>query len=113
MINCLLSLDHAKRFHVLALAYNNAKPTLSFIGLHGESSYINFDSTKKYSAARNVFPRRESEILALLLLGHQSAEIADKLFISKHTVDTHRKKLLSKTNANQIWSWRQKSSAKG
>ena len=73
-------------------------PTLSFIGLEGEPSYINVDVTKKYSAAKQVITKREREILLLLLAGHCSTEIADKLCISKFTVDTHRKHLLAKTN---------------
>ncbi len=73
-------------------------PSLSFIGLDGEPSYINVDVTKKYSAQKQVITRREREILQLLLAGHQSAGIAGLLNISKLTVDTHRKHLLAKTN---------------
>ena len=43
---------------------------------------------------------REIEIVKFLMQGKTSQEIADKLFISKHTVDTHRRKILSKTNTN-------------
>lgn len=39
---------------------------------------------------------RELEILNLLSEGLQTAAIADKLFISTHTVQSHRKNLLSK-----------------
>jgi DNA-binding NarL/FixJ family response regulator len=42
--------------------------------------------------------RREMEILALVAKAHTTAEIAEKLFISTYTVDTHRKNLLSKLN---------------
>ena len=41
---------------------------------------------------------RELEIVRLLAKGMQSKEIADILYISKHTVDTHRRNLLKKTN---------------
>jgi two-component system response regulator NreC len=33
---------------------------------------------------------REAEVLKLLALGHTNAEIADKLFLSRRTVETHR-----------------------
>jgi two-component system, NarL family, response regulator NreC len=33
---------------------------------------------------------REHEVLALLALGHTNAEIADQLFLSRRTVETHR-----------------------
>lgn len=41
---------------------------------------------------------REAEIVTLLLEGMDSQEIAEQLFISKHTVDTHRRNILHKTN---------------
>jgi Response regulator containing a CheY-like receiver domain and an HTH DNA-binding domain len=40
---------------------------------------------------------REKDVVELLLKGHTSKEIADKLFISKATVDTHRRNILEKT----------------
>jgi len=40
---------------------------------------------------------REIEIIKLLMKGKSSQEIADTLFISKNTVDTHRRNILSKT----------------
>lgn len=39
---------------------------------------------------------REIEIIQCLAEGHNSKEIADKLFISEHTVRTHRRNLLKK-----------------
>ncbi|GAB4299567.1 MAG: hypothetical protein Kow0098_26200 [Ignavibacteriaceae bacterium] len=42
---------------------------------------------------------REIEIIELLLQGNSSQQIAEKLFISKHTVDTHRRNILEKTGA--------------
>lgn len=41
---------------------------------------------------------REKDILKLLVQEYTTQEIAEKLFISTHTVDTHRKNLLSKLN---------------
>jgi DNA-binding NarL/FixJ family response regulator len=43
--------------------------------------------------------KRELEVLRLIAEGHTNQEIADKLFISAWTVDTHRKNLLLKFNA--------------
>jgi DNA-binding NarL/FixJ family response regulator len=43
-----------------------------------------------------VITRREKEVLALIAEGLTNNEIAEKLFISTTTVDTHRKNLLSK-----------------
>lgn len=45
---------------------------------------------------------REIEIVKLIMEELSSEEIADKLFISKRTVDTHRKNIISKTNTRTI-----------
>jgi DNA-binding NarL/FixJ family response regulator len=42
------------------------------------------------------FSKREQEIMKLLAEEHTSQEIADKLFISFHTVESHRKNMLMK-----------------
>jgi len=46
-----------------------------------------------------MITKRESEILKLIADGLTNQEIADKLFISTFTVDSHRKNLLLKFNA--------------
>lgn len=48
------------------------------------------------------FSKREMEILRLLKIGMRSSEIAGRLFISRHTVDTHRRKMLEKTGCKNI-----------
>jgi DNA-binding NarL/FixJ family response regulator len=45
---------------------------------------------------------RELEILRLIVQEFSSDEIADKLFISRRTVDTHRKHILKKTASKTI-----------
>lgn len=40
---------------------------------------------------------REKEVLSLLLKGLTSKEIAKKLYLSKSTIDTHRRNILDKT----------------
>ena len=45
---------------------------------------------------------REIEIVKLIMEELSSEEIADKLFISKRTVDTHRKNIIQKTNTRTI-----------
>ena len=44
--------------------------------------------------------RREKEVLEHIAEGLTSPQIAEKLFISLHTVDTHRKNILTKFNVN-------------
>lgn len=45
---------------------------------------------------------REKEVLILIAEELTTNEIADKLFISKHTVETHRKNLISKLNVRNV-----------
>lgn len=42
------------------------------------------------------FSKRESQILTLISMGHSSRAIAEKLFISIHTVNAHRRNMLEK-----------------
>lgn len=48
------------------------------------------------------FTRREKEILELICEGLSTRAIADKLFISTRTVESHRANLFNKTNTNTI-----------
>ncbi len=43
---------------------------------------------------------REQEVLSQLAVGHATGEIADRLFISEHTVRDHIKSLLAKTGTS-------------
>jgi two-component system, NarL family, nitrate/nitrite response regulator NarL len=45
---------------------------------------------------------REKEVLKLIAMEYNTNEIAEKLFISINTVETHRKNLLTKLNAKNI-----------
>lgn len=49
--------------------------------------------------AGTVLSRRENEVLLYIADGFTNQEIADKMFISPLTVDSHRKNLLMKLNA--------------
>jgi DNA-binding NarL/FixJ family response regulator len=51
-----------------------------------------------------ILTRRELEVLELIANGMTNNEIAEKLFISVTTVDTHRKNLLSKLEAKNVAS---------
>jgi DNA-binding NarL/FixJ family response regulator len=56
-------------------------------------------------SALNEMPsltRREKEILQMLELGLNGPQIAEKLFLSQYTVETHRKNLMQKLNASSL-----------
>ncbi len=61
---------------------------------------INSMLSDKPSATKVVgdLSKRELEVLQLIVDGFTNMEIADKLFISNRTVDTHRRNLLQKLN---------------
>ncbi len=48
--------------------------------------------------------KREKEVLQLISEGYSNAEIAEKLFISIRTVDSHKSNLISKTGSKNIVS---------
>lgn len=50
----------------------------------------------------NFLTKREKEILELICLENNTAEIADKLCISPRTVDVHRTNMLEKTNSKNV-----------
>lgn len=51
---------------------------------------------------KDSITEREKEILSLLVIGFNSKEISEKLFISPHTVEYHRRQLLKKTKSRNI-----------
>ena len=57
-----------------------------------------YNTNKKSLERVNLLSRQEKKILGLLAQGKHSKEIGDMLFISSHTIDTHRRNLLKKTN---------------
>jgi DNA-binding CsgD family transcriptional regulator len=74
------------------------RPVLSFIGMEGEPSYIDVDVEKAFKPSAEVVTRREKSIIRLLIEGQSSKAIAEQLFLSKQTIDTHRKNMLKKFN---------------
>jgi DNA-binding NarL/FixJ family response regulator len=58
------------------------------------------DDDRNYDELAAQITQRELEILQLIALGLTSQDIATKLFISKNTVETHRKNMLAKLNVN-------------
>ncbi len=61
-------------------------------------------SLRDTGAGKPVLTRREKEILGLIAEGLTNGEIAEKLFLSVATVNTHRKSLLTKFKAKNVAS---------
>ncbi|RYZ00623.1 MAG: hypothetical protein EOO11_00925 [Chitinophagaceae bacterium] len=80
-------------------------PVLSFIGLNGEPSHFNVDAERVFPLPGDLLTRREKEVLALLIEGRNSQQIALSLNLSEGTVHTHRKNMLRKagvSNSSQL-----------
>jgi DNA-binding NarL/FixJ family response regulator len=57
-------------------------------------------NTADYSCEGMNISEREMEIITLIAEGHSNKEVADKLFLSTHTITTHRKNIMSKLGVN-------------
>ncbi|RZL45098.1 MULTISPECIES: response regulator transcription factor [Pedobacter] len=61
----------------------------------------------------NSITEREVEIVKLLSKGYNSKEIGDMLFISEHTVNTHRRNMVRKLDLRNsyqliVWAFKQR-----
>jgi DNA-binding CsgD family transcriptional regulator len=75
---------------------------LSFIGLEDEPSYIDVMPQTRFSKTKGIFSSREKEVLKLVIQGLNSEAIAIQLNRSIHTVRTHRKNILRKSECSNI-----------
>ncbi len=56
-----------------------------------------FQKSKVFDSPLDIeVSEREKDVIRLIAEGLNTAEIADKLFVSTHTIDSHRKNILSK-----------------
>jgi DNA-binding NarL/FixJ family response regulator len=54
----------------------------------------------EYSCEGMNISEREMEIITLIAEGYSNKEVADKLFLSTHTITTHRKNIMNKLGVN-------------
>lgn len=64
--------------------------------------YSDVDSVKEPAITNSQLSEREIEILKFVALGFTNKEIGDRLFISAHTVITHRKNITAKLGIKTI-----------
>lgn len=69
-----------------------------------EKIILKYDSlyTPKKLKEKKTLSPREQEILKLISEGLTSGEIADKLYVSKRTIDSHRANLIQKLNLKSL-----------
>jgi len=76
---------------------NNYVVLVSGIGGRTDFHQMTVDNIPLSSKIPNYLTRREIEILQLISTGHSSQEISQYLNLSVHTVNTHRKNIIKKT----------------
>lgn len=64
--------------------------------IHDANLNVDDIDTGSFSCEAVVISKRECEIITLIAEGYTNAQIADKLFLSAHTINTHRKNIMSK-----------------
>ncbi len=85
----------------LVAALNDVK--LGYIHLSDEASRALSEFKKRIFEYPEIkLSAREKEIVALMMKGNTNREIAEKLFISESTVETHRKNIYRKTDAHSL-----------
>nr|WP_299253676.1 LuxR C-terminal-related transcriptional regulator [uncultured Cytophaga sp.] len=93
-LSLLSDVSHIKKdnnidFLIYKTASDEIQQTISYTSFNEDNSQLKLS-------------KREIEVLALVKKGHTSKEIATKLFLSEHTVHTHRKNMLHKTNTKNM-----------
>lgn len=63
---------------------------------------LNLFQKEKKETLKNSLTQREKEVLELIVQEYTSKEIAEMLFISKQTVDTHRINIMQKTDCKTL-----------
>lgn len=95
-----------------ALEVNTQGHLTKTLVIHQRISECNFERPindyRIFDKSRNIYldvencynlTKRELQILEEIQSGLSSSDIANKLFTSKYTIDTHRKNILKKTNS--------------
>lgn len=113
LVSFINEINHEPDVVVIGLVSSETAPNVS----SRFSNLLDRDSSKKdlvYSLQtivgkldgeadnEKVLSKREIEILKELVIGLTNQEIADKLFLSVHTVTTHRKKITKKLGIKTV-----------
>ena len=101
-----------RNFSIIGIDFNNqqAFDTSLFdeILLQSDNQNLLFNKLNRFSnlwtknRTTNQLSSREIEVLKLVALGQSNKQISEKLFISIHTVITHRKHITSKLGIKSI-----------
>jgi DNA-binding NarL/FixJ family response regulator len=93
-------LVYAVQMIAMGKNYISAEITLNILKKNTDPTEINTYLTQIAPEAKHdlvELSKRELEVLKLITEGLTNAEIADKLFTSKRTIDSHRQRIIEKT----------------
>ncbi|CAH0293950.1 MULTISPECIES: response regulator transcription factor [unclassified Pedobacter] len=90
------------KFHELHKAINKVMLGETYIQNSITAKFINGYQRENHTEEANVLSPREVEIIRLIAKEYTSADIGRMLFISEHTVETHRKNIWRKTGVKSI-----------
>jgi DNA-binding NarL/FixJ family response regulator len=71
----------------------------SYISIEILNEILKYPEKASFNVLESELTERETEVLLLICKGLTNTEIADKLVLSKRTVDKHRENLLLKTQS--------------
>lgn len=80
--------------------FGNEIQDILFKKIGGRSVVVENKTSENYGNTK--LTKREIEILVLIAKEYTTQQIAEKLFISERTVETHRKNIFSKTEAKSV-----------
>jgi DNA-binding NarL/FixJ family response regulator len=85
---------------IVEAIYKTAKGDNFMCGKIASAVLIHKTSVNEYTCEGLNISDREMEIIKLIAEGLSNKEVADKLFLSTHTVTTHRKNIMNKLGVN-------------
>jgi DNA-binding CsgD family transcriptional regulator len=91
---------------VIGLAHYTVLDAAIYMDICASAKYLNEQNEYEILFFKNMSTKnilgaatnRERDVIRLLILNLTSQEIAEKLFLSKHTIDTHRRNIMKKFN---------------
>lgn len=90
------------KFQELHKAINKVMLGETYIQNSITAKFINGYQRENHTEEVNILSPREIEVIRLIAKEYTSADIGRMLFISEHTVETHRKNIWRKTGVKSI-----------
>jgi len=97
-------LDKSASSEKLFTAIHLAKGSPFFSSVERISQQNDFAEKNKFSPSKLLLSNQEKEVIKWVVFGLTSKEIGDRLFISKNTVDTHRRNISKKLEIQGVSS---------